>query len=148
MYVKMHKVCRVRGVVTLGALCAQSWSRTESEETLAEHTGRPKYLELADTLRRAIASGQYQVGGELPSTAQLTTSFDVSTTVVRGAIRELRSEGLVVGQPGKAVYVRATPDKQPAAPVEEQLRELSALVHRALEDIESRLTALERDRRD
>lgn len=115
---------------------------------MTEHTGRPKYLELADTLRRAIASGHYPVGGELPSTSQLTTSAGVSTTVVRNAIRELRGEGLVVGQPGKAVYVRATPDAQPAAPVEEQLREFTAFVRGALADIETRLTALERARRD
>ncbi|MGQ0480009.1 MAG: winged helix-turn-helix domain-containing protein [Pseudonocardia sp.] len=115
---------------------------------MAEHTGRPKYLELAQTLRRAIASGQYPVGGELPSTSRLTESFGVSTTVVRGAIRELRGEGLVIGQPGKAVYVRATPDERPAASVEDQLRDLSTFVRGALDDIETRLTALERGRQD
>lgn len=115
---------------------------------MTEHTGRPKYLEVAATLRRAISTGQYPVGGELPSTAQLTASFGVSTTVVRGAIRELRGEGLVVGQPGKAVYVRATPDGRPPGSVEEQLRELSTFVRTALEDIDARLTALERSRRE
>lgn len=113
---------------------------------MAEHTGRPKYLELAETLRRAIASGQYPVGSELPSTARLTTSFGVSTTVVRGAIRELRGEGLVIGQPGKAVYVRATPTSASPVGVEEQLRELSTYVSEALGAIDARLTALERGR--
>lgn len=148
MYVKMHNACRVGSAVTLGALCAQSWSRSKSEESLAEHTGRPKYLELAETLRRSIASGQYPVGGELPSTAQLTANFGVSTTVVRSAIRELRGEGLVVGQPGKAVYVRATPGEPPAADLAQQLNELTAFVRGALEDIETRLAALERGGED
>jgi DNA-binding FadR family transcriptional regulator len=116
---------------------------------LAEHTGRPKYLELAEALRKAIAAGQYPVGTELPSTSRLTESFGVSTTVVRGAMRELRGEGLVVGQPGKAVYVRATPATATgttSAGVEDQLRELSKYVRGALSEIDARLTALERTR--
>ncbi len=103
---------------------------------MVDHTGRPKYVEVAERLRSAIAAGVYPVGGELPSTARLTESFGVSTTVVRAAIRELRDAGLVVGQPGKAVYVRAVPDAEDgpagASDVEARLRELEARV-RALE---------------
>jgi GntR family transcriptional regulator len=103
---------------------------------VVDHTGRPKYVEVADSLRSAIAAGTYPVGGELPSTARLTETFGVSTTVVRAAIRELREAGLVVGQPGKAVFVRAVPsaEEHPAGvlDVEARLRDLEARV-RALE---------------
>lgn len=136
--------------VTLGALCAYGASQAETEEPLVEHTGQPKYLELAKLLRQEIASGRYPVGSELPSTARLTESFGVSTTVVRAAIRELRTEGLVVGQPGKAVYVRATPDdseRPGGAGLEEQLRELTEFVRTALDEIDTRLTALEGEHR-
>jgi DNA-binding FadR family transcriptional regulator len=115
---------------------------------MAEHTGRPKYLELADALKRTIATGEYPVGSALPSTARLTDDFGVSTTVVRSAIRELRGQGLVVGQPGKAVYVRATPSELPAPTLEERLRDLEIFARGALEDLETRLTALERARPD
>ncbi len=114
---------------------------------MLDHTGRPKYVEVAASLRSAIAAGTYPVGSELPSTARLTESFGVSTTVVRAAIRELRDEGLVVGQPGKAVFVRALPgDKTQPTDVEQRLDELSAFVRAELADIRARVSALETER--
>jgi DNA-binding GntR family transcriptional regulator len=112
---------------------------------MTENTGQPKYLQVAEALRRAIAAGTYPVGTELPSTAQLTKSFDVSTTVVRAAVRELRNEGLVLGQPGKAVFVRAEPADQPA-PVDlaAQIRELSETVHASLQALSDRVAELEK----
>ncbi|MET8074901.1 GntR family transcriptional regulator [Streptomyces sp. NPDC005303] len=71
----------------------------------------PAYKRLADELRAQIAGGQLAVGEALPSASQLVKAHGVSTTVVRDAIRILREEGLVYGQPGKAVFVRATPDE-------------------------------------
>jgi DNA-binding GntR family transcriptional regulator len=76
-----------------------------------EMTGRPAYQQVADDLRSQIASGRLPVGEPIPSTAQLIQRYRVSSTVVRQAVARLRGEGLVVGQPGKAVYVRATPDE-------------------------------------
>ncbi|MDT0348144.1 winged helix-turn-helix domain-containing protein [Pseudonocardia charpentierae] len=115
---------------------------------MVEHTGRPKYVEAAANLRTAIAAGTYPVGGELPSTARLTESFGVSTTVVRAAIRELRDEGLVVGQPGKAVFVRAVPTDDELTgdrtrDVEARLQQLADSVYSALRDLEARISALE-----
>jgi DNA-binding GntR family transcriptional regulator len=77
---------------------------------VTEVIGRPAYQQLADTLRSQIASGELQVGSAIPSTTQLRERYRVSVTVVRAAINQLRADGLVVGQPGKAVYVRTTPD--------------------------------------
>ncbi len=39
--------------------------------------------------------------------AQLRQLYGVSNTVIRDALNELRREGLVVGQQGKGVFVRA-----------------------------------------
>jgi len=110
-----------------------------------EITDQPKYLHVANQLRRAISGGVYPVGSELPSTAKLTESYGVSTTVVRAAVRELRDEGLVRGQPGKAVYVTAEPDGAPDVngTVDERLQHLSDTVHAALREFDARLTALE-----
>jgi DNA-binding GntR family transcriptional regulator len=110
-----------------------------------EVTGQPKYLHVANELRRAISTGVHPVGSELPSTAKLTENYGVSTTVVRAAVRELRDEGLVRGQPGKAVYVTAEPDGAPPAngSVDERLQLLSDTLHAALREFDERLTALE-----
>jgi DNA-binding GntR family transcriptional regulator len=113
------------------------------EVGLPPRTGRPKYLEIADDLRAKIANGTYPIDGELPSTARLMELYDVSTTVVRAAVRELRTEGLVVGQPGKAVYVQAEP--QPAEPSPEYSKVMGQLkaVRRALADLDARMSRLE-----
>ncbi|WFG44150.1 winged helix-turn-helix domain-containing protein [Pseudonocardia alni] len=114
---------------------------------MTEHTGRPKYLQVADELRRAIRAGSYPVGSELPSTSQLTRTYEVSTTVVRAAVRELRQEGVVQGQPGKAVYVTAepgeTPDDADRSDLAVRLRELEDRTSTALAALEARVTELE-----
>jgi DNA-binding GntR family transcriptional regulator len=74
-----------------------------------EMTGQPAYQQVADDLKSQIAAGRLPVGEPIPSTAQLIQRYGVSSTVVRQAVARLRGEGLVIGQPGKAVYVRATP---------------------------------------
>ncbi|KAA1019033.1 winged helix-turn-helix transcriptional regulator [Pseudonocardia sp. EV170527-09] len=104
---------------------------------MTEQTSRPKYLQVADDLRRAIRSGTYPVGSELPSTSQLVRSHEVSTTVVRAAVRELRQEGIVRGQPGKAVYVTATPDEVPSSGAGAE--DIMALVR----DLQDRVARLE-----
>jgi GntR family transcriptional regulator len=112
---------------------------------MTEHPGQPKYLHVAAELRRAISAGTYPIGGELPSTAKLTETYGVSTTVVRAAVRELRSEGLVQGHSGKAVYVVALPSGEPAdqRALEARVQELTETVR----ELDSRLAALERGAR-
>jgi GntR family transcriptional regulator len=77
---------------------------------VSDVVGRPAYKQVADDLRRQIAVGELAVGAAIPSTARLTGSYGVSSTVVRAAVAQLRADGLLVGQPGKGVYVCATPD--------------------------------------
>ncbi|WP_277032267.1 winged helix-turn-helix domain-containing protein [Actinacidiphila oryziradicis] len=91
--------------------------------------GRPAYQRVADDLRSQIVSGALPVGQPLPSTARLVEHYEVSTTVVRAAIKKLQNEGLVYGQPGKAVYVRTTPDQSRDARIglEDLARDLSEL---------------------
>ena len=73
--------------------------------------GQPAYQRVAGDLRRQIAAGDLPVGSAIPSTAKLSNEYQVSYTVIRAAISELRAAGLVVGQPGKGVFVQATPDE-------------------------------------
>ncbi|MBB5080683.1 winged helix-turn-helix domain-containing protein [Nonomuraea endophytica] len=73
---------------------------------MVKHTGRPGYLQIADDLRAQIRGGALAPGSPLPSTAQLAEQYDVSLSSVKTAVGVLRTEGLVVGQQGKGVYVR------------------------------------------
>ncbi|MDO1585224.1 FadR/GntR family transcriptional regulator [Rhizobium oryzicola] len=69
---------------------------------------------LGDTLRRAIASGQFPPGTKLPSEAQLTETHGVSRTVVREAIAALRADRLVEARQGAGVFVLDPPAATPA----------------------------------
>lgn len=64
---------------------------------------------LGDTLRRAIAAGQFPPGSKLPSEAQLSEAHGVSRTVVREAIAALRADRLVEARQGAGVFVLEPP---------------------------------------
>jgi len=78
-------------------------------DAVTETIGLPAYQQVADDLRAMISRGDLNVGDAIPSTAQLCARYKVSATVVRAAVSQLRTDGIVRGQPGKAVYVVATP---------------------------------------
>jgi GntR family transcriptional regulator len=105
--------------------------------------GRPLYLQVADDLRSQVISGALPVGSAIPSTTQLMKIYEVSSSAARAAVAELRKQGIVVGQPGKAVYVCATPETATEAHVNietlgKEVREL----RRRVELIGSHLVAL------
>ncbi|AEA22306.1 transcriptional regulator, GntR family [Pseudonocardia dioxanivorans CB1190] len=67
--------------------------------------GEPAYLQVAESLRQKIRNGQLEPGDQLPSYAALMRDFDVSITVARSAVGELRAEGLVSTHQGKGAFV-------------------------------------------
>lgn len=104
-----------------------------------EEPGKPAYQQIADELRSAIAEGRLAIGEPVESTAQLMARHHVSSTVARKAVDQLRIEGLVVGRPGKGVYVRTTPaDAAAEAPtlarLAEEIRELRQAVAPSTQD--------------
>lgn len=68
------------------------------------------HARVINDIRARIASGDLIVGEPIPSTARLVEHYKVSISVVRRAVDALKNEGLLQGQPGKAVYVIATPE--------------------------------------
>ncbi|HLI42494.1 MAG TPA: winged helix-turn-helix domain-containing protein [Streptosporangiaceae bacterium] len=72
---------------------------------MADWSGRPAYLQVADDLRAGILKGRYKPGSQLPSYGALMEHYGVSITVVRSAIRELRTQSLVRTHQGKGVFV-------------------------------------------
>lgn len=87
----------------------------------------PPYRQIAGILRTAIASNQLLPGDQLPSEAKLIEHFGVARMTVRQAIQELRTEGLVVSEHGRGVFVRSMPPirerwpQEPGVPVGEDM---------------------------
>ncbi len=72
---------------------------------MADWSGGPAYVQIADQLRAAIRAGRHAPGSQLPSYEALMKSYDVSITVIRSAVRELKTEGLVYTHQGKGAFV-------------------------------------------
>lgn len=79
------------------------------------HRNDPRGLThaLAASLKSLIAAGRLSTGDRLPSESELCRSFDVSRTVVREAISQLRAEGLIETFHGKGSFIAL-----PQAPTE------------------------------
>lgn len=64
---------------------------------------------VAARLRTAIADGALTPGTKVPSEAQLSRGYEVSRTVVREAVSQLRAEGLVETFQGRGSFIAAAP---------------------------------------
>ncbi|GAA4250909.1 MULTISPECIES: winged helix-turn-helix domain-containing protein [Dactylosporangium] len=74
-----------------------------------KNDGTPYYRQVAADLRAQIEAGTLKPGDKLPSTQQLRDIYGVSGTVIQFAMVELKAQGLVVGQPGRGVFVAERP---------------------------------------
>lgn len=68
--------------------------------------------EIVEWLNQRIRSGELQPGDKLPSEKQLGEQFSVSRSVVREAVSQLKSEGIVVAQQGRGVFVNERGSRQ------------------------------------
>jgi GntR family transcriptional regulator len=116
---------------------------------MAEWSGRPAYAQVADQLRAAIRSGSFAPGSQLPSYEALMRTYGVSITVIRSAVRELKTEGLVLTHQGKGAFVRdplPPPGETPADPGSDAFRAVMAEIrslHDDLDRVGERLARLE-----
>jgi DNA-binding FadR family transcriptional regulator len=106
----VHKVVLATVSVTVALLYGRGQHLMQEDDRVTEPVGRPAYQQVADDLQQRISSGEFPVGSVIPSTAKLTGTYQVSVTVVRAAVAQLRADGLLVGQPGKGAFVRSTPE--------------------------------------
>jgi DNA-binding LacI/PurR family transcriptional regulator len=67
--------------------------------------GLPKYLQIVESLRAGITSGQYRNGARLPSEAELVRRFSVSRMTAVKAMQQLQQEGLLVRRTGSGTYM-------------------------------------------
>ena len=73
---------------------------------LDRQSDRPPFRQIADHLRALIDGGHVRPGERLPSEADLIGHYGVARMTVRQAIQELRTEGRVVAEHGRGVFVR------------------------------------------
>ncbi len=65
----------------------------------------PIYQQLAQQIREAIARGELAADAGLPSVRQLSRELVVNPNTVARAYTELEREGLLVGRPGRGIFV-------------------------------------------
>jgi DNA-binding FadR family transcriptional regulator len=80
-----------------------------------ENTAR-LYQQVAATIERAIAQGQYQPGQRIASERDLAEELGVSRPTVRRAVIALEMRGLLESRQGSGVYVRRPSVAAPASP--------------------------------
>jgi len=71
---------------------------------------RTQYMTLADAtseaLQRAILSGKFPPGSQLPPELDLIDQLGVSRTTLREALKRLEEQGLIFRRRGRGTYVR------------------------------------------
>lgn len=71
----------------------------------------PTMDELLDDLLTKIKDGTYPPGSQLPSGRALAAEYNVSQSTISRAVATLREQGVLVGRPGRGVFV-AEPRKR------------------------------------
>ncbi|MFG2053934.1 winged helix-turn-helix domain-containing protein [Micromonospora sp. NPDC048930] len=61
--------------------------------------------ELLDDLLKKIKNGTYPPGSQLPSGRESADAYDVSQSTISRAVARLREQGVLVGRPGRGVFV-------------------------------------------
>lgn len=75
-------------------------------------SGVPAFRQVAADLRARITAGDYTPGQRLPSERELVEHYGVSRPTIRDAVNLLRTEGAVVAEHGRGVFVRPVPQVQ------------------------------------
>jgi GntR family transcriptional regulator, transcriptional repressor for pyruvate dehydrogenase complex len=93
---------------------------------------------LAALLAEQVSAGSLAPGDRLPTEQQLAELHGVSRTVVREAVHQLKSQGLLISRQGSGVYVAPPATNKPLAFDPEVLESIAAVaqiveVRRALE---------------
>ncbi len=69
-------------------------------------TGKPVYLQLADQIRYAAASGKLRPGEPLPSLRPLAEELRINRNTIAKAYAELESQGIIETIPGKGFFLK------------------------------------------
>ncbi len=74
-----------------------------------DHSARGRLQDqIADCVRRGVASGELPVGDQLPPAAELGAALSVDRNTVLAAYRQLRDDGLLEFRRGRGARVAST----------------------------------------
>src|SRR5947209_10561488 len=68
--------------------------------------GKPVYLQLADQVRYAAASGRLRPGDPLPALRPLAEELRINRNTIAKAYSELESQGIIETIPGKGYFLK------------------------------------------
>ena len=85
---------------------------------------KPLSTLVAESLSEKIRSGRLGLGTRLLTEAELCAEYEVSRTVVREAVARLRSEGLVIPEQGRGMFVSESPASRNFSIPEDALKTL------------------------
>jgi DNA-binding GntR family transcriptional regulator len=109
--------------------------------TVKNDDPRSPYAQVADDLRRQIATGRLKAGAKLDSNPKLAEHYGVAVMTIRHALDVLREEGLIVTQQGRGTFV--VEDAPGEGSDTGTLTTELASIKEALRQINSRLDRLE-----
>ena len=69
--------------------------------------GKPVYLQLADQIRYAAASGALRPGESLPSLRPLAEELRINRNTIAKAYAELEAQGVIETAPGKGYFLKS-----------------------------------------
>jgi GntR family transcriptional regulator len=70
------------------------------------HAGKPVYLQLADQIRYAAASGRLRQGEPLPALRPLAEELRINRNTIAKAYAELENQGIIETIPGKGFFLK------------------------------------------
>jgi GntR family transcriptional regulator len=100
---------------------------------LDEASPEPKYLQIAEQVRRLAAEGRLRPGDPLPSVRQLAGDLGINVNTVLAAYRALEAEDVVLLRRGSRAVVHPRLAR-PAAPDAAALGRVRALLERVRTD--------------
>jgi DNA-binding GntR family transcriptional regulator len=65
----------------------------------------PRWIQVAEELRKRISQGTYAPGTRVPSVIQLSAEFGIAQATGQKVLRALREEGLIYTIPGLGSFV-------------------------------------------
>ena len=92
----------------------------------------PIYAQLDRSIRAAIATGQLQLGTQLPTVRQLAVDLAVNANTVARVYAQLERDGILETRRGVGTFVRESPS--PQATKAHRERELRDLIRRFVGD--------------
>ena len=108
-------------------------------------SGKPKYIQIEDSILNQIKGGNLRPGDQIPTEAELCDTFMVSRMTVNKAIQSLASKGYINRVAGKGSFVTNVHIQKPIVKIPQSFSEdMRSIGLTGLQDIPGKRTARSR----